>query len=118
LHTLEHLGLGRYGDSIDANGYLQGFKTLFSILKPGGILYLSVPIGPQRIEFNAHRVFSVRTILHMIEGKFELIGYSYVDDEGDMHENASLTENAIASSFDCWYGCGIFELRKRIPLIS
>lgn len=112
LHTLEHLGLGRYGDAIDVNGYWKGFETLFSILRPGGTLYLSVPIGPQRIEFNAHRVFSIRTILHMVAGKFDLIEFSYVDDDGDLYENVSLTEDVIESSFNCWYGCGIFELCK------
>jgi len=112
LHTLEHLGLGRYGDRIMVNGHELGFQSLWTILRPRGILYLSVPIGTQRVEFNAHRVFSIQTILEMAKNKFELSGFSYVDDLGDIHINTPLTEEAIERSFNCWYGCGIFEFRK------
>jgi hypothetical protein len=33
------------------------------VLAPGGRLYFSVPIGRVRVVFNAHRVFSPRTVL-------------------------------------------------------
>jgi len=112
LHAMEHFGLGRYSDPIMVDGYEKGFNTLYSILKQGGILYLSVPIGIQRIEFNAHRVFAVRTILALAKEKFELLDFSYVDDEGSLHEHVELTNDAIENSFDCWYGCGIFEFIK------
>ncbi len=57
LHALEHFGLGRYGDEVNFEGHLIGWKNIYNILKKGGKLYFSVPIGSQRIEFNAHRVF-------------------------------------------------------------
>lgn len=63
LHTLEHIGLGRYGDSIDPNGWKKGLSSLVTLMKPGGGLWLSVPIGSQRVEFNAHRVFAPQTIV-------------------------------------------------------
>ena len=53
LHALEHFGLGRYGDGIDVDGHVRGIENLAKLLSAGGRLYLSVPIGPQRIEFNA-----------------------------------------------------------------
>lgn len=113
LHALEHVGLGRYGDHLVVDGHIKGFQALWSMLKPDGILYLSVPIGSQRIEFNAHRVFRVQTILDMAKDKYELAGFSFVDDFGDIHENPDMTEDAIRNCFDCWYGCGIFEFRKK-----
>lgn len=113
LHTLEHIGLGRYGDRVMVDGHIKGFQMLGSILKPGGILYLSVPIGPQRIDFNAHRVFAVQTILNMSRDKYELLNFSFVDDLGDLHENVDVSEEVLKKSFDCWYGCGIFEFRKK-----
>ena len=61
LHALEHFGLGRYGDQIDPNGWLMGLAALTEITRSGGPLYLAVPIGPQRIEFDAHRVFLSRS---------------------------------------------------------
>jgi hypothetical protein len=112
LHALEHFGLGRYGDRIDIDGHRRGFENLSKILQKNGILYLSVPIGDQRIDFNAHRVFAISTVLDMVKDKFELIGFSYVDDRGDLHENVLLHGEQIASNLGCYYGCGIFELRK------
>ena len=63
LHALELFGLGRYGDPVSCDGYLLGLTNLYFMLKKGGKLYVSVPIGPQRIECNAHRVFSVSYLL-------------------------------------------------------
>jgi SAM-dependent methyltransferase len=112
LHALEHFGLGRYGDPIDIDGYRKGFKNLCKMLKPGGTLYFSVPVGIERIEFNAHRVFAIQTILDLAKEKLELIDFSYVDDRGDLHESPALTDETAANSFNLHYGCGIFEFRK------
>ncbi len=112
LHALEHFGLGRYGDPIDIDGYKKGFESLSKMLRSDGILYLSIPIGRERIEFNAHRVFSISTILNLSRQKFRLIEFSYVDDQGDLHKGVSLTDTNIADSFKLNYGCGIFELKK------
>jgi len=57
LHTLEHVGLGRYGDRLDPDGWRQGLARLASLVLPLGCLWLSVPVGRRRVEFNAHRVF-------------------------------------------------------------
>ncbi len=113
LHAIEHFGLGRYGDPVDLNGHVKGFMSLASILKPGGLLYFSVPIGPERIDFNANRVFSIQTVLNLAKDCFDLEAFSYVDDAGDFHGQVSLAPERIADDFGCQYGCGIFEFRKR-----
>jgi len=115
LHALEHFGLGRYGDPVDLLGHVKGFQSLADILKPGGMLYCSVPIGPERIDFNANRVFAISTILNLVRPGFEVESFSYVDDAGELHASASLTETMIANNCGCHYGCGIFELRKKQP---
>lgn len=113
LHVLEHFGLGRYGDPIDIDGYIKGFANMSLMLKSGGKFYLSVPIGRQRVEFNAHRIFSIKTILDLCKKDFDLDSFSYVDDQGDLHKNIKLTSENTANSFNCQYGCGIFELSKK-----
>jgi SAM-dependent methyltransferase len=113
LHALEHFGLGRYGDPINFEGHLVGFDNIHRMLRPGGRFYFSVPIGPQRIEFNAHRVFSVEYLLELFRDRFSVERFSYVDDTGDLHRNVSLTDaDEIGGNFNCNYGCGVFELRK------
>ena len=112
LHALEHFGLGRYGDPVNYDGYISGLNNLYRILKKGGKLYFSVPIGPQRIEFNAHRVFSIAYLLECFAGKYQIDQFSFVDDKGDLHENTSITETSVKHNFGCTYGCGIFEMIK------
>ncbi|MEN6374342.1 MAG: DUF268 domain-containing protein [Smithella sp.] len=112
LHALEHFGLGRYGDDINYDGHLIGWKNIYKTLNKGGKLYFSVPIGPQRIEFNAHRVFSICYLLDLIGDRYKIDSFSYVDDKGNLHGNVSLENNRIDNNFSCNYGCGIFELSK------
>ena len=110
LHALEHFGLGRYGDPVIYNGYLLGLDNLYKILKKGGKFYFSVPIGPQRIEFDAHRVFSINYLLELFEEKYQIDHFSYVDDDGILHSNVTTTD--VNNNFGCKYGCGIFEMTK------
>lgn len=63
LCSLEHFGLGRYGDPINPEGCFECFANIQKKMKKGGRLYISVPIGMERIEFNAHRVFFASTIV-------------------------------------------------------
>jgi len=112
LHAMEHFGLGRYGDTVDSDGHLKGLDNLYEMLKPNGKLYFSVPIGKQRIEFNAHRIFSVKYLLELFNGKYQIEHFSYVDDLGDLHENVELTQTNIENNFNCNFGNGIFEMRK------
>jgi SAM-dependent methyltransferase len=116
LHALEHFGLGRYGDPIKYDGYLEGLENLHQILAPGGKFYFSVPIGPQRVHFNAHRVFSTRYLWDLLTPRYRVDGFSYVDDIGALTENIDLAaadlSRKIDQNFGCSWGCGIFELTK------
>lgn len=108
LHALEHFGLGRYGDSFDLDGWSKGLANLASIVSLRGRLYLSVPIGPQVIEFNAQRIFMPQTIIDAAEKLgLTLYEFSYINDVGDFHQSVSL--NDIDS---CQFGCGCFEFIK------
>lgn len=112
LHVLEHFGLGRYGDPITVDGHIKGFNNIYNMLLKGGIFYFSIPIGPTRIEFNAHRVFSLKYLLTIIKPKYKIISFSYIDDNNNFYENVELLMTNINNNFNCKYGCGIFELEK------
>ena len=117
LHALEHFGLGRYGDPIRPDGHEEALANLARIVAPGGWFYLSVPIGPQRVEFNAHRVFALRHLLDLVGGAFEVRALSIVDDHGDLLERVALHDgSAIDANFGCHYGCAIVEaVRRHLP---
>ena len=112
LNVLEHFGLGRYRDKLDTHGHIKGFNNLYRMLKPNGKLYFSVPFGPIRVEFNAHRVFSIEYLLDFFRAKFVINSFNYVDDFGKLVETPPLTKNNIENNFGCTNGCAIFELTK------
>jgi len=112
LHAIEHFGLGRYGDPIDAYGHIKGLESIRLALVTGGKFYFSVPIGPQRIEFNAHRIFSLTYLLDLFSAHYQLDQFSYVDDEGNLNEDVQLSMIDIHNNVGCNMGCGIFELTK------
>lgn len=113
LHAIEHFGLGRYGDPIDYFGYKKAIENITKILKTKGIFYFSVPIGSQRIEFNAHRVFDVKHLIEILSPLYEINNFSYIDDNGDLHQKVKLDNNDIENNYNCVFGCGIFELTKK-----
>jgi hypothetical protein len=120
LHTLEHFGLGRYGDPIDYRGYEKGLAALAGMLSAGGVLYLSVPISEvQRFEFNAHRVFSLPFLVATLH-RFGLHPerFDYVDDAGELCTLVDWTTPEANRTFGLSYGCGIFTLRKGSPSAS
>jgi len=106
LHVIEHIGLGRYGDPLDPDGSIKAALELQRVVAKSGNLFLSVPIGRERICFNAHRVFSPKTIISMFP-ELQLVDFSYVDDSGLFYSNASLNDG---SNLD--YGCGMFHFKK------
>jgi len=107
LHAAEHFGLGRYTDPVDPQACFQFMSSLQRVLAPGGKLYFSVPVGRERVEFNAHRVFDPPTILSNFS-MLDLVSFSFVGDDGVLYENRDprrLPQSEMA--------CGLFEFTKR-----
>ena len=55
--SLEHDGLGRYGDPINPWGDLQMMARLHCLLKDDGWLFFGVPTGRDTILWNSHRIY-------------------------------------------------------------
>ncbi len=109
MHTIEHIGLGRYGDQLDSNGDTKAALELQRVLAPGGNLLLVTPVGKSRIMFNAHRIYSMDQVLSMFSG-LKLVEFSLIPDDAlktGMLENA---DPALVEKQS--YGCGCFWFRK------
>lgn len=106
MHTIEHIGLGRYGDPIDPNGDITAVKELIRVTEKDGDILFATPVGKPRIEFNAHRVYSYELIMEMFTG-CRLMNFSLIPDAGGIIENAdpSIVKNQH-------YGCGCFWFKK------
>jgi SAM-dependent methyltransferase len=72
LSTIEHIGLGRYGDPIDPWGDVKMARNLGKLLRPGGILLLSFPSGPGCVVFNKHRIYTPYR-RHALFGELRLV---------------------------------------------
>lgn len=110
MHTIEHVGLGRYGDPIDPDGDIKAINELKRVLAKSGNLLFVVPMGQPTISFNAHRVYSYDQIMSYFK-ELELIEFSLIPDYGrqvGIIKNAS-REQANSQKF----GCGLFWFSKK-----
>ncbi len=58
ISSVEHDGLGRYGDPVNPNGDLEFMaKAKRQMVKNDGHLILAVPVGPDALYWNAHRIY-------------------------------------------------------------
>ena len=106
MHTIEHIGLGRYGDEIDPKGDIKSIDELKRVLKPGGDLLFVTPVGKPKIEFNAHRIYSYEQIIEYFS-PLQLKEFSLIPDTGGLIRNA---DPALVKEQS--YGCGCFWLKK------
>lgn len=107
MHTIEHIGLGRYGDPIDPEGDLKAIKELKRVVKEGGSILFVTPVGKPKIMFNAHRIYDPAMILDYFED-FELKKFSLITDQNEFIDEAELKLGSEQT-----YGCGCFWFIKK-----
>lgn len=113
LHALEHFGLGRYGDPIQPRGYERGLENMVRLLQPLGRLYLSTPIGAERVEFNANRVFDPLTILQCAQNYgLELQSLTVIEPGGVEPREAPVDDARLREISRASYALGIFRFIK------
>lgn len=109
MHTVEHVGLGRYGDPIDFEGDVKAMKELARVLAPGGTLLFVVPVGYPRIEFNAHRIYNYDQVMNNFTDlklvEFTLIGDNYLDEGMIVNPDKHKVDKQD-------WGCGCFHFTK------
>lgn len=109
FHALEHFGLGRYGDKIEPDAYLKVIRNIQRVIKPGGHVYIGVPVGPKdKLIFNAHRVFAIQTIIKLFD-KMDLQDIAIVRTANAYAENIEEEQYGLVDN----YSCGLFEFIKK-----
>ena len=110
MHTIEHIGLGRYGDPIDPDGDVKAIRELIRVTAPGGSFLFVVPIGKPLIEFNAHRIYSYDQVIALMTGmqlqEFSLIPEHESDGGLIIHATKEMADREH-------YGCGCFWFIKK-----
>jgi SAM-dependent methyltransferase len=110
MHVVEHIGLGRYGDPLDADGDIKAINELCRVLGLGGELLFVVPIGgTAKIMFNAHRIYTYDLILEYFSG-FDLLEFALIPD--DKHPEGLIRHAPPSLADEQIYGCGCFRFKK------
>jgi hypothetical protein len=71
--SLEHSGLGRYGDALNPYGDLEAVAQTWCALKPGGLFFLGLPSGDAEssidvVVWNAHRYYGPHRLSQLFAG--------------------------------------------------
>ena len=92
--SIEHSGLGRYGDPLSPNGDIEAVQQIHCLLKQNGLFFLGLPSsksGKSYIEFNAHRVYGSKRLDKLF------VGWNVIDklNSHDFHSIYVLEKKSI-----------------------
>jgi hypothetical protein len=108
MHVIEHIGLGRYGDSLDPDGDRKAARELVRVLAKNGNLFIVVPVGNPIIMFNAHRIYSFNRVIEMFKGCTLKESY-LVPDNTELSPITNPSKNLYKKQK---YACGCFWFSK------
>lgn len=112
--TVEHVGLvGRYSvTESKPEGDLEAMRLLRELMKPGGIMLLTIPVGRDAVFIPLHRVYGARRLPRLLDG--------YVIESEEYWVKNTQKEWALTDKEDALamepqerlYGLGCFVLRR------
>jgi len=90
--SVEHSGLGRYGDPLNPNGDIETMEQIYKSLKNGGLCFIGFPVGKDYLVWNAHRIYGETRLKLMYLDKFKEIEW-FGCDKNFIHTCAIPTGN-------------------------
>lgn len=85
LHTVEHFGLGRYGDPIGYKNFEEILQAFLRLMNQNGTLYLSTPISNvNRLFLNAHYLRTYTEIKEAINKCKLIVDFEYILCDGEV----------------------------------
>ena len=113
--SVEHVGLaGRYGSTDQTDGDLRAMERMSRMLKPGGRMILTIPVGQDLIVPPQHRIYGEDRLPRLIES-FEVTEEQYWRKAGS-HWTETDRANALATPGSrSFYSLGLFVLSRADP---
>jgi SAM-dependent methyltransferase len=103
LCVVEHIGLGRYGDTLDQFGSEKAIRELIRVAKSGGRILFSVPVERKnKVYFNGYRSFTKDYI-------FQLFDKCVIEDEQYIYDR--ILQREFDPNNDA--GIGLYLFRKK-----
>lgn len=112
--SIEHAGLvGRYGSGDDPDGDLRAMEKMARLLKPGGNMVLSIPVGLDGVHAPWHRVYGETRLPRLLE-HWEIQAESYWSKvNGEQYEPVT-REYALAEEGSAtYYALGLYIVTPR-----
>jgi SAM-dependent methyltransferase len=110
--TVEHVGLARYGDAANCDGDLAAMGRLRQLIKPRGVMLLTIPVGQDATVVPLHRIYGQRRLPQLLQGfAIERKEYWTKDKENRwvrLSEDKALAQEHTRYS----YALGCFVIRK------
>lgn len=88
ISSFEHDGLGRYGDPLNPYGDFRAMKEAKEMLRPGGLLFLAVPVGMDALVWNAHRVYGPVRLPMLLQNWNVIKSYGFQSSDFEKHRSA------------------------------
>lgn len=111
--SIEHVGLsGRYGSDENPEGDLSAMARLYDLLKPGGVMLLTVPVGIDSVILPLHRVYGRDRLPRLLENWTVEKEEFWIKDGRNIWVSVSEPEALSFQPTKYCYGLGCFVLRK------
>jgi SAM-dependent methyltransferase len=107
LHSIEHFGLGRYGDRLEIDGHISGLLNIARCVKPAGTLYISFPLGADKVQFNSQRILNPN-LIYKILPNFSVTDFVLIPWKGQPIFGMNPIEVDVATEGFA----GLFKLRR------
>jgi SAM-dependent methyltransferase len=112
MHVVEHVGLGRYGDSLDPKGDRKAIEELKRVTAKDGMLLFVVPLGASRIRFNADRSYTYKQITDYF-APLSCLHYAFIPDDSSAGPMVIDPPDNIRNSGKQGCGCFLFTKKAR-----
>lgn len=112
--TIEHVGLGRYGDSKSDQGDLEAMQSLKTLLKPNGKMLLTIPVGRDAVHGFLHRVYGKERLPTLLKGFREIKSEFWARSDERVWERVSREKALQTTSSPFYYALGLFVLELEV----
>ena len=112
--SIEHVGLaGRYGSPDDSEGDLRAMDTMAGVLKPGGNMVLTIPVGRDGVYAPWHRVYGEDRLQRLL-ASWTIQQESYWAKPGGIKYEPVSRERALAEQGSpTYYALGLYVVKPR-----
>jgi glycosyltransferase involved in cell wall biosynthesis/2-polyprenyl-3-methyl-5-hydroxy-6-metoxy-1,4-benzoquinol methylase len=111
--TVEHVGLGgRYGSAERTDGDLDAMRRLWALIKPGGTMLMTVPVGRDTVCRPLHRVYGRERLPRLLDGWTVERSQFWIKDETNTWIPCDDNQALDFQPTEKVYGLGCFVLRR------